>query len=118
MARIKGGLNAKKKHNRILKLAKGFRGARSNQYRTAKQAVMRALAASFAGRKQKKRDFRKLWIARINAACRMNDISYSKFMYGLKQADIDLNRKVLADLAVNDAEGFAELAKIAKSKVS
>ena len=118
MARIKGGLNAKKKHNRILKLAKGFRGARSNQYRTAKQAVMRALAASFAGRKQKKRDFRKLWIARINAACRMNDISYSKFMYGLKLAEVEINRKMLAEMAVNDAEGFAALAEIAKSKIA
>ena len=118
MARIKGGLNAKKKHNRVLKLAKGYRGARSNQYRVAKQSVMRALASAYAGRKEKKRQYRQLWIARINAAARMNGLSYSKFMYGLKQADIDLNRKVLADLAVNDAEGFAELAKIAKSKVS
>ena len=81
MARVKGGLNAKKKHNRILKLAKGYRGARSKQYRVAKQAVMRALTSSFAGRKQRKREFRQLWIARINAACRMNGISYSKFMY-------------------------------------
>ena len=113
MARIKGGLNAKKKHNRVLKLAKGYRGARSNQYRVAKQSVMRALATSFSGRREKKRQFRQLWIARINAAARLNGLSYSKFMYGLKQADIDLNRKVLADLAVNDAEGFAELAKIA-----
>ncbi|MCR4722148.1 MAG: 50S ribosomal protein L20 [Lachnospiraceae bacterium] len=118
MARIKGGLNAKKKHNRILKLAKGFRGARSNQYRTAKQAVMRALAASFAGRKQKKRDFRKLWIARINAACRMNDISYSKFMYGLKLAEIDINRKMLSEIAISDAEGFKSLCDTAKSKLA
>ena len=118
MARIKGGLNAKKKHNRILKLAKGFRGARSNQYRTAKQAVMRALAASFAGRKQKKRDFRKLWIARINAACRMNDISYSKFMYGLKLAQIDINRKILSEIAISDAEGFKSLCETAKSKLA
>ena len=118
MARIKGGLNAKKKHNRILKLAKGFRGARSNQYRTAKQAVMRALAASFAGRKQKKRDFRKLWIARINAACHMNDISYSKFMYGLKLAQIDINRKMLSEIAISDAEGFKSLCETAKSKLA
>ena len=118
MARINGGLNAKKKHNRILKLAKGFRGARSNQYRTAKQAVMRALAASFAGRKQKKRDFRKLWIARINAACRMNDISYSKFMYGLKLAEIDINRKMLSEIAISDAEGFKSLCDTAKSKLA
>jgi large subunit ribosomal protein L20 len=118
MARIKGGLNAKKKHNRVLKLAKGYRGARSNQYRVAKQSVMRALATSFAGRREKKRQFRQLWIARINAAARLNGLSYSKFMFGLKQAGVDLNRKVLADLAVNDAEGFATLAEIAKSKVS
>ncbi|MCR5768042.1 MAG: 50S ribosomal protein L20 [Lachnospiraceae bacterium] len=118
MARIKGGLNAKKKHNRILKLAKGFRGARSNQYRTAKQAVMRALAASFAGRKQKKRDFRRLWIARINAACRMNDLSYSRFMYGLKLAGIDVNRKMLSEIAIADPEGFASLADTAKAKLA
>ena len=118
MARIKGGMNARRKHNRVLKLAKGYRGARSKQYRVAKQSVMRALATSFAGRKEKKREYRRLWIARINAAARINGLSYSKFMYGLKQADIELNRKVLADLAVNDAEGFAELAEIAKSKVS
>ena len=111
-------MNARRKHNRVLKLAKGYRGARSNQYRVAKQSVMRALATSFAGRKEKKREYRRLWIARINAAARINGLSYSKFMYGLKQADIELNRKVLADLAVNDAEGFAELAEIAKSKVS
>ena len=107
MARIKGGLNAKKKHNRVLKLAKGYRGARSKQYRVAKQSVMRALTSSYAGRKQRKRQFRQLWIARINAAARMNGLSYSKFMYGLKLANIDLNRKVLADMAINDAEGFA-----------
>ncbi len=118
MARIKGGMNARRKHNRVLKLAKGYRGARSNQYRVAKQSVMRALATAFAGRKEKKREYRRLWIARINAAARINGLSYSKFMYGLKQADIELNRKVLADLAVNDAEGFAQLAEIAKSKVS
>ena len=118
MARIKGGLNAKKKHNRVLKLAKGFRGARSKQYRTAKQAVMRALTSAFAGRRQKKRDFRKLWIVRINAAARMNDISYSKLMYGLKLANIDINRKMLAEMAVNDAEGFKSLSEIAKSKIA
>lgn len=118
MARIKGGLNAKKKHNRTLKLAKGYRGARSKQYRVAKQSVMRALASSYAGRKQKKRQFRQLWIARINAAARMNGLSYSKFMYGLKLAGVELNRKVLADMAINDAEGFATLAELAKSKVA
>ena len=118
MARIKGGLNAKKKHNRVLKLAKGYRGARSKQYRVAKQSVMRALTSSYAGRKQRKRDFRKLWIARINAAARMNGISYSRFMYGLKLAEIDINRKMLAEMAVNDAEGFATLVDVAKSKIA
>ena len=118
MATIKGGLNAKKKHNRVLKLAKGYRGARSKQYRVAKQSVMRALATAYAGRKQRKRQFRQLWIARINAAARLNGLSYSKFMYGLKQAGVELNRKVLADMAVNDKEGFASLAELAKSKVA
>ena len=118
MARIKGGLNAKKKHNRVLKLAKGYRGARSKQYRVAKQSVMRALTSSYAGRKQKKRQFRQLWIARINAAARMNGLSYSKFMYGLKLAGVELNSKVLADMAINDAEGFATLAELAKSKLA
>ena len=118
MARIKGGMNAKKKHNRILKLAKGYRGARSKQYRVAKQSVMRALTSAYAGRKQKKRQFRQLWIARINAAARMNGLSYSKFMYGLKLANIDLNRKVLSEMAINDAEGFAKLAELAKSKLA
>ena len=118
MARIKGGLNAKKKHNRVLKLAKGYRGARSKQYRIAKQSVMRALTSSFAGRKERKRQFRQLWIARINAAARLNGLSYSKFMYGLKLAEIDMNRKMLAEMAVNDAAGFAALAEIAKSKLA
>ncbi len=118
MARIKGGLNAKKKHNRVLKLAKGYRGARSKQYRVAKQAVMRALASSYAGRKERKRQFRRLWIARINAAARMNGISYSQMMHGLKLAGVDINRKMLAELAVNDAEGFKTLAELAKSKVA
>ena len=118
MARVKGGLGAKKRHNRTLKLAKAYRGARSKQYRVAKQSVMRALTSSYAGRKERKRQFRQLWIARINAAARMNGLSYSKFMYGLKLAGVELNRKVLADMAVNDAEGFATLAELAKSKVA
>ena len=118
MARIKGGMNAKKKHKRVLKLAKGYRGARSKQYRVAKQSVMRALEESYTGRKQKKRQFRQLWIARINAAARMNGLSYSKFMYGLKLAGVELNRKVLADMAVNDAEGFATLAEAAKAALA
>ena len=118
MARVKGGMNARKKHNRVLKLAKGYRGARSKQYRIAKQSVMRALATAYAGRKERKRQFRNLWIARINAAARINGISYSKFMYGLKLAGVDINRKMLAEMALNDAEGFAELAELAKSKVA
>lgn len=118
MARIKGGLNAKKKHNRVLKLAKGYRGARSKQYRVAKQSVMRALASSYAGRKERKRQFRRLWIARINAAARLNGLSYSKMMHGLKVAGVDINRKMLAEMAVNDAEGFATLAEVAKSKIA
>ena len=118
MARIKGGMNAKKKHNRVLKLAKGYRGARSKQYRVAKQSVMRALTSSYAGRKEKKRQFRQLWIARINAAARINGLSYSKFMYGLKLAGVEMNRKILADMAVNDAQGFAQLAEVAKSKLA
>ena len=117
MARIKGGLNARKKHNRILKLAKGYRGARSKQYRIAKQSVMRALTSAYAGRKQRKRQFRRLWIARINAAARLNGLSYSKFMYGLKQGGIDLDRKVLADMAVTDKEGFAQLVENAKKSL-
>ena len=118
MARIKGGLGAKKRHNRVLKLAKGYRGARSKQSRVAKQSVMRALTSSYAGRKERKRQFRQLWIARINAAARLNGLSYSKFMYGLKQAEVELNRKVLADMAVNDPAGFATLAEVAKSKLA
>ena len=118
MARVKGGLNAKKKHNRVLKLAKGYRGARSKQYRVAKQSVMRALTSSYAGRKERKRQFRQLWIARINAAARMNGLSYSKFMYGLKSAGVEMNRKILSDMAINDAEGFAKLAELAKSKLA
>ena len=118
MARIKGGMNARKKHNRVLKLAKGYRGARSKQYRVAKQSVMRALTSAYAGRTQKKRQFRQLWIARINAAARINGLSYSKFMYGLKLAGVEMNRKILADMAVNDAEGFATLAELAKSKLA
>lgn len=118
MARIKGGLNAKKKHKRVLKLAKGYRGARSKQYRVAKQSVMRALETSYTGRKQRKRQFRQLWIARINAAARMNGISYSQMMHGLKVAGVEINRKMLAEMAVNDAEGFASLAALAKQSVA
>ncbi|GAA6491894.1 MAG TPA: 50S ribosomal protein L20 [Candidatus Bariatricus faecipullorum] len=118
MARIKGGMNAKKKHNRTLKLAKGYRGARSKQYRVAKQSVMRALATSYAGRKQRKRQMRQLWIARINAAARMNGLSYSRLMHGLKVAGVDMNRKMLAEMAVNDAEGFTAVAETAKKALA
>lgn len=115
MARIKGGMNARAKHNRVLKLAKGYRGARSKQYRIAKQSVMRALATAYRGRKERKRQFRALWIARINSAARINGLSYSRMMHGLKKADININRKMLAEMAVNDAAGFAKLSEIAKA---
>ena len=118
MARIKGGMNAKKKHNRTLKLAKGYIGDRSKQYRIAKQSVMRALTSAYAGRKQKKRQMRQLWIARINAAARMNGLSYSKLMHGLKVAGVDMNRKMLAEMAVNDAAGFAAVAEVAKKALA
>jgi large subunit ribosomal protein L20 len=117
MARIKGAMNAKKKHKKILKLARGYRGARSKQYRVAKQSVMRAMAHAFKGRKQTKRDYRRLWIVRINAAARINDISYSKLMNGLKLAGININRKMLAELAVNDANAFKTLVEKAKSSL-
>ena len=118
MARVKGGMNAKQKHNKVLKLAKGYSGARSKQSRVAKQSVMRALTSSYAGRKQRKRQFRQLWIARINAAARMNDISYSKLMHGLKLAGVDINRKMLSEMAISDAEGFAKLVEVAKAQLS
>ena len=118
MARIKGALNERKKHNRVLKLAKGYRGARSKQYRIAKQSVMRAQASAFAGRKQKKRQMRSLWIVRINAGARMNGLSYSQLMHGLKVAGVDINRKMLAELAVNDAAGFAALTEVAKKAIA
>ena len=115
MARVKGGLGAKKRHNRTLKLAKGYRGARSKQYRVAKQSVMRALTSSYAGRKERKRQFRQLWIARINAAARINGTTYSRFIAGLAKAGVEVNRKMLADLAVNDAAAFAKLVEVAKN---
>ena len=118
MARVKGALNARKKHKKVLKLARGYRGARSKQYRVAKQSVMRALTSAYAGRKQRKRQFRQLWIARINAAARMNGLSYSKFMYGLKSAGVEMNRKMLAELAVNDAAAFTALAETAKKALN
>ena len=115
MARVKKAINARKRHKKVLKLAKGSFGSRSKQFRAAKGSVMRAMAASYKGRKLRKRDFRKLWIARINAAARMNGLSYSKFINGLKKANIDLNRKILADMAVNDEAAFAKLVEIAKN---
>ena len=118
MARIKGGMNARKKHNKVLKLAKGYRGARSKQYRVAKQSVMRALTSSYAGRKQRKRQFRQFWIARINAAARMNGLSYSKFMHGLKLAEVDINRKMLSEMAISNPEAFTALVDVAKGKLA
>nr|WP_317359958.1 50S ribosomal protein L20 [uncultured Tyzzerella sp.] len=117
MARIKGAMNARKKHKKVLKMAKGFVGARSKQYRVAKQSVMRAMAHAFAGRKQTKREYRRLWITRINAAARINGLSYSKFMNGIKNAGININRKMLAEMAVNDANAFAKLVEIAKANL-
>ena len=116
--RIKRGVNAVKKRRKILKQAKGYRGAKSKLYRIARQAVMKSGNYAYVGRKLKKRDFRSLWIARINAAARMNGLSYSKFMYGLKSAGITLNRKVLADMAVNDAAAFAALCEQAKANLA
>ena len=113
--RIKRGVNAVKKRRKIFKLSKGYFGSKSKSYRIAREAVMKSLMYAFVGRKNRKRDFRQLWIARINAAARMNGLSYSKFMHGLKVAGINLNRKVLADIAVNDAVAFAALAEKAKA---
>lgn len=117
MARVKGGVATKKRRNRVLKLAKGYRGAKSKQFRTAKQAVMKSLNYAYIGRKLRKREFRTLWIARINAATRMNGMSYSRFMNGLKNANIEMNRKMLADLAINDAAAFASLVETAKANL-
>ncbi len=114
MARVKGGVRARARHKKVLKLAKGYFGSKSKLYKVANQAVMKSLSYAYRDRKQKKREFRKLWIARINAAARMNGISYSKFMNALKKAGITLNRKVLADMAVNDAEGFRMLVEKVK----
>ena len=118
MARIKKGLNSHKRRKKTLKLAKGFYGSASRHYRSAKTAVMRAQRSAFVGRKQKKRDFRKLWIARINAAARINGISYSRLINGLKLANVEVNRKMLAELAVSDAAAFTQLVGVAKSKLA
>lgn len=115
MARVKGALNTRKRHKRVLKLAKGFRGAESKQFRVANQAVMRSMQNAYVGRKRKKRDFRRLWIARISAACKMNGMNYSTFMNGLKKADITLNRKMLSEIAINDPAGFTAIVEKAKA---
>ena len=116
--RIKRGVNAVKKRRKIFKLSKGYFGSKSKSYRIAREAVMKSQMYAYIGRKRRKRDFRQLWIARINAAARQNGLSYSKFMHGLKVAGIDLNRKVLADIAVNDAAAFAALAEKAKAAIA
>ncbi len=118
MARIKGAMSAKKRHKKVLKLAKGYVGARSKVYKVAKQSVMKALDYAYIGRKQKKRDFRRLWITRISAACKMNGMNYSQFMNGLKKANITLNRKMLSEIAINDPAAFAQLVAKAKSALA
>lgn len=117
MARVKGALNTRKHHKKILKLAKGYRGAKSKLYRVANQAVMKSLSYAYVGRKQKKRDFRSMWITRISAACKMNGINYSRFMNGLKKAGIEINRKMLSEIAINDAAAFAQLVETAKANL-
>ena len=117
MARVKGALNTRKRHKRVLKLAKGYRGAKSKLLRTAKEAVMKSLTYAYIGRKQRKRNFRQLWIARISAQAKMNGINYSRFMNGLKKAGIEMNRKMLAELAVSDKEAFAALVEEAKENL-
>ncbi|NLX61142.1 MAG: 50S ribosomal protein L20 [Tissierellia bacterium] len=114
MARVKSGVTARKRHKKVLKQAKGYYGAKSKLYRVANQAVMKSLNYAYAGRKQRKRQFRRLWISRINAAARANGMNYSTFINGLKKANIDINRKMLSEMAINDPEGFAKLVEIAK----
>ncbi|GAB6934021.1 50S ribosomal protein L20 [Calditerricola satsumensis] len=118
MPRVKGGPYTRRRRKKILKMAKGYFGSKHALYRTAKQQVMKSLMYAYRDRRQRKRDFRKLWIARINAAARMNGLSYSKFMHGLKAAGVAINRKMLAELAVNDQKAFAELANLAKQKLN
>jgi len=115
MARVKGALATRKRRKRVLKLPKGYRGAKSKLFRTAKQAVMKSLVYAYIGRKQRKRDFRRLWITRISAACKMNGINYSQFMNGLKKANIDMNRKMLSEIAIADAKAFTALVEKAKA---
>ena len=118
MARVKGAMATRKRHKRVLKLAKGYRGAKSKLFRTAKQAVMKSLSYAYIGRKQKKRDFRKLWITRISAACKLNGTTYSKFMNGLKKADININRKMLSEIAIADPTAFTELVEKATAALN
>ncbi|MGZ4031643.1 MAG: 50S ribosomal protein L20 [Tumebacillaceae bacterium] len=118
MPRVKGGTITRARHKKILKLARGYRGSKHRIFRTANAQVLKSLMYAYRDRRQKKRDFRKLWIARINAAARINGLSYSKLIFGLKQAGVEVNRKMLADLAVNDAAAFAEIATLAKTKVN
>lgn len=115
MARVKGALNTRKKHKKVLKMAKGFRGAESKQYRIANQAVMRSMQNAYIGRKRRKRDFRRLWITRISAAAKMNGMNYSTFMNGLKKANIEMNRKMLAEIAIADPAAFTSLVEKAKA---
>lgn len=115
MARVKGALNTRKKHKKVLKLAKGFRGGESRIYRTANQAVMRSMQNAYIGRKRRKRDFRRLWIARISAAAKMNGMNYSTFMDGLKKANIEMNRKMLSEIAIADPQAFTKLVETAKA---
>lgn len=118
MARVKRAVNARKYHKKVLKLAKGYYGGKSKLFKTANESVIRALRNAYVGRKLKKRDFRKLWIARINAASRINGLSYSRFMNGIKTAGIDINRKMLSEIAINDPKAFAELVEIAKKQLN
>ena len=118
MARVKGALNTRKKHKKVLKLAKGFRGGESRLYRTANQAVMRSMQNAYIGRKRRKRDFRRLWIARISAAAKMNGMNYSTFMNGLKKSGIEMNRKMLSEIAIADPAAFTKLVETAKSALN
>jgi len=118
MARVKGAMATRKRHKRVLKLAKGYRGAKSKLFRTAKQAVMKSLSYAYIGRKQKKRDFRKLWITRISAACKLNGTNYSQFMNGLKKAEINMNRKMLSEIAISDPQAFTALVEKAKAALN
>lgn len=118
MARVKRAVNARKNHRKVLKLAKGYYGGKSKLFKTANESVIRAMRNAYVGRKLKKRDYRRLWIARINAAARLNDLSYSKFMNGIKLAGVDINRKMLSEIAINDAKAFADLVELAKKNLN